>query len=121
MPRPSNSWQPQFFQSVSLTTLCALGGLPGGSLVKNPLANAEEARDTSLIPRLGRSPGVGNGNPLLYSCLKSPVGREAWWAVVHRVAKLDMTEQLGVLTRMHAHTHTHTHSDLFLTDLFQLA
>ena len=90
-------------------------------MVKSPPANAGDIREARSIPRLGRSPGVGNGNPLLYSCLKSPVGREAWWAVVHRVAKLDMTEQLGVLTRMHAHTHTHTHSDLFLTDLFQLA
>ena len=46
------------------------------------------------------------------------MGREAWWAVVHRVAKLGVTEHLGVL----AGTHTHTHdSDLFLTDLFQLA
>ena len=36
--------------------------------------------------------GEGNGNPLLYSCLESPVDRGAWWAAVHGVAKLDMTE-----------------------------
>ena len=35
-------------------------GFPGGSVVKNLLANA---RDVSLIPELGRSPGGGNGNP----------------------------------------------------------
>ena len=28
-----------------------------------------------------------NGNPLQYSCLKSPMDRGAWWATVHRVAK----------------------------------
>ena len=28
-----------------------------------------------------------NGNPLQYSCLKNPVERGAWWAVVHRVAQ----------------------------------
>ena len=70
-------------------------------MVKNPLVSAEEARDTSLIPRLGGSPGVGNGNPLLYSCLESPMGIEAWWAVVHRVAKLGVTEQLSVCARPH--------------------
>ena len=32
-------------------------GLPGGSVVKNPSANAEEARDTDSIPESGRSPG----------------------------------------------------------------
>ena len=36
-------------------------GFPGGSVVKNPLANAGDA---SSIPGLGRSPGEGNGNPL---------------------------------------------------------
>ena len=36
----------------------------GGSLVKNPTANVGEARDLGLIPRLGRSPGGGSGNPL---------------------------------------------------------
>ena len=38
---------------------------PGGPVVKNPLANAG---DTGSIPRLGRSPREGNGNPLQYSC-----------------------------------------------------
>ena len=43
--------------------------------------------DSGLIPRLGRSPGAGNGNPLQYSCLENPMVRGAWWATVHRVAK----------------------------------
>ena len=38
-------------------------------MVKNPVPNA---RDTGLIPGLGRSPGEGNGNPLQYSCLEIP-------------------------------------------------
>ena len=37
---------------------------PGGSVVKNPPANAEDTGDVGSIPGLGRSPGVGNGNPL---------------------------------------------------------
>ena len=42
-------------------------------VVKNPPANAGDLRDVGSIPRLGRSPGVGNGNPLQYSCLKNPI------------------------------------------------
>ena len=38
-------------------------GFPGGSIVKNPRANAGDAGDVGLIPGSGRSPGVGNGNP----------------------------------------------------------
>ena len=44
------------------------------------------------IPGSGRSPGVGNGNPLNF-CLGNSMDRGAWWAIVHGVAELDMTEQ----------------------------
>ena len=46
-----------------------------------------QAGNPDVIPGLGRSPGVGNGNPLQYSYLGNPIDREAWWAVVHRIAK----------------------------------
>ena len=39
-------------------------------VVKNPPANAGDARDARLIPGSGRSPGVGNGSPLQYSGLE---------------------------------------------------
>ena len=39
------------------------------------------------IPRLGRSSGEGNGNPLQYSCLEIPMKRGAWWATVYGIAK----------------------------------
>ena len=39
------------------------------------------------IPGLGRSPGVGNGNPLQYSCLENPTDRGKGWATVHGAAK----------------------------------
>ena len=48
---------------------------------KNPPVNAGDARDTGSIPGLGRSPGVGNGNPLQYSYLGNSVDRGAWWPV----------------------------------------
>ena len=53
-------------------------------MVKNPPANAG---DVDLIPGLGRSLGGGNGSPLQYSCLESPMDRGAWRAIVHGVAK----------------------------------
>ena len=56
-------------------------------MVKNPPANAGDTGDAGSIPGLGRSPGVGNGNPLQYSCLEDPMDRGAWRAIVHRVAK----------------------------------
>ena len=56
-------------------------------MVRNPLAGAEDSRDMGSIPGLGRSPGVGNGNPLQYSGLGNPMDRGARQATVHGVAK----------------------------------
>ena len=56
-------------------------------MVKDQPANAGDARDVSLIPVSGRSPGAGDGIPLLYSCLESPLDRGSWRATVHGVAK----------------------------------
>ena len=58
-------------------------GFLGGIVVKNPPANEEDARDRCYIPRLGRSPGVGNGNMLQYSHLENSMDRGAWQAIVH--------------------------------------
>ena len=62
-------------------------GFPGGSVVKNPPANAGDARDAGSISGSGRSPGGGHGNPLKYSCLENPMDRGAWWDTVHGTAK----------------------------------
>ena len=56
-------------------------------VVKNPPANAEDLRDTGLIPGSGKSPGGGHGSSLQYSCLDNPMNRGAWQATVHGVAK----------------------------------
>jgi len=56
-------------------------------VVKNLPANSRDARDIGSIPGSGRSPGVGNGTPLQYSCLKYSIVRGAWWATFHGVAK----------------------------------
>ena len=57
---------------------------PGGSVVKNLPANAE---DLDLIPGARKSPGEENGKPLLYSSLENPTDRGAWWATVLGVTK----------------------------------
>ena len=56
-------------------------------VVKNLPANAGDARDTGSIPGSGRSPRVGNGNPLQYSCLEKSMNKGAWQAAVYGVAK----------------------------------
>ena len=61
-------------------------------MVKNPSANAGDARDLGSIPGLGSYPGEGNGNSLQCSCLGNPTDRGAWWATVHGAEKeSDMT------------------------------
>jgi len=51
---------------------------------KDPPANTG---DKGLIPGSGRCPGEGNGKLLQYSCLRNPMDRGAWRAIVHRVTK----------------------------------
>ena len=64
-----------------------LGASQVALVVKNPSANAGDARDVGSIPGSGRSPGGGHGNPLQYSCLENPMDRGAWQATVHGAAK----------------------------------
>ena len=54
---------------------------------KESACSAGDTGDVGLIPGSGVYPGEGNGNPLQYSCLKNPMDREAWWAIVQRVIK----------------------------------
>ena len=56
-------------------------------VVKNLPASGGDAGDASLISQSGRSPGVGNGNMLQYSCLENSRDRLFSWAIVHGVAK----------------------------------
>ena len=56
-------------------------------VIKNLPADAEDVRNSDLIPGSGRSAGGGHGNPLQYSCLEKPMDRGAWWAAVQRVTR----------------------------------
>ena len=82
-------------------------GLPGGSVVKNPPANAG---DVSSIPGSGRFPGEGNGNPLQYFFLENPMDRGDWQAMVHGVAKSRTQPKKEKISHTHTHTHTRVHT-----------
>ena len=56
-------------------------------MVKNPPADAGDARGAGSISGSGRSLEVGNGNPFQYSCPESFMDGGAWQATVHRVTK----------------------------------
>ena len=86
----------KFFKKIYISK-----GFPGGTVVKNPPANAGDARDTGLILESRSSNGGRNGKPLPPSIL-------AW--------RLPWTEEPGGLQSMGsqrvrhdwARTHTHT-------------
>ena len=60
---------------------------------KKKKKSACNAGDVGSIPVSGRSPGEGNGKPLLYSCLGNSMDRGAWWATVHKVHDLATKQQ----------------------------
>ena len=72
-------------------------------MVKNPPANAGDARDGGSALQLGRSLEKGRSTPVFLP--GESMGGGAWWATVHGVTKI--RTELSV----HACTHTHTHTD----------
>ena len=90
-------WYTVKHETAALHTLHPLG-FPGGTVVKNPPASAENARDMCLTPGSGGSSGGGHHNPLQYSCLRNPMDRGTWQATDHGVAK----------SRIRLSTHTQT-------------
>ena len=72
-------------------------GFPGGSVIKNPPANAGASGDAYWIPRLGRSHGGGNGNLLKYSCLENPMKQRSLAGYRPKGSKeSDMTKWLSM-------------------------
>ena len=83
-PCPITTWNFQYYVEWIVRVLCWIRGFPDGTGSKETACSAGDRHSKS---GLGRSPGELNGNPLQYSCLKNPMGRGAWWATVHGVAK----------------------------------
>ena len=84
-------------------------------VVKNPPANAGDARAVSSIPGLGRSPGGRRGNLLQYSCLGNPVDRGGWQMTVHSI-----TKSWTQLKRLNTHAEHRETQKRGLTLSFQL-
>ena len=70
-----------------LSHVCICVGFLDGAVVKNLPANAGDTRDAGCISGFGRFPGVGDVNPLRYSCLENSMDRGAWQAAVYGIAK----------------------------------
>ena len=113
-PRPhprKTDFKSAFYEDLQISKACKcfkspdvnyLEGFPGGSVIKNPAANAG---DLGLIPGPGGSPGGGNGNPLQYSGLENHRDRGAWRATV---------------TKSRTQLSTHIHTYLFLKIIINL-
>ena len=82
---------------------------PGGSVVKNLLANAG---DTGSVPGSGRSPGIGNGNPVQFSCLENPKDRGTCQAVTYGITKNQTRLSMHSNTYIHI-MHTYTTASLY--------
>ena len=67
--------------------------------------SACNAGDLGSIPGSGRSPGVGDGNPLQYSCMENSMDRGAW-QVIYSPWSYKQSDTTERLTRTHTHTHT---------------
>ena len=78
-------------------------GFAGGAVVKNLPANTGDARDVASIPGSGISPGVGNGNPLQYSCLENSTSTNGLQSMG---CKESDTTGVTECVRMCTHTHT---------------
>ena len=75
-----------------------LRGFLRGTTGKDSVCQCQRCKRWGLILVSGRSPGVGNGNPLQYSCLENPTDGGAWQTTVHGATK----------NWTHLNTHTHT-------------
>ena len=62
-------------------------GLPRWHSGKESACSAGDTDDAGSIPGSGRSPEVGNGSLLQYSCLENSMNRRVWQATVHEVTK----------------------------------
>ena len=97
--------------------MCYIYG--GGTVVKDPLANAGDGGFGSSIPGLGRSPREGNGKPLQYPCLENPMDRGAWQVAVHEVARsrtrLSDWAYIYVYTYKHRYKYQRVSSKLLLS------
>ena len=95
--------------------VCRFMGFPGGVSGKEPTCQSRRRKRGGFDPWVRKIPWRRAWQPtLVYSCLENPMDREAWWAIVQRVAKSwTRLKRLSAHVRAHAHTHTHTHTHIY--------
>ena len=101
-------WEGFFFFFFLFGYDCMYSGLPRWHSGKESSCQCRGHLIYGLIPELGRSPGVANGNQLQYSCLENSMGRGTWWVTVHGVTK-SWTQLSDSCTHTDTDTHRHTH------------
>ena len=96
--------------------VCRFMGFPGGVSGKEPTCQSRRRKRGGFDPWVRKIPWRRAWQPtLVYSCLENPMDREAWWAIVQRVAKSwTRLKRLSAHVRAHAHTHTHTHTHTYI-------
>ena len=85
-----SGWHADLYRSICVVRI------PRGCPGKESARPCRNSKDASSIPGLRRSPQVGNGNPLQYSCLENSMDRGAWRATVHGVTESDMTKHTSL-------------------------
>ena len=73
-------------------------GLPRWFSCKEFTWQCRRCKRCSSIPGLGRSPGVGKGNPFQYPCLENSMDRRAWWTIAHVVTKSRLSDWVNTCT-----------------------
>ena len=96
-------------------------GFPCGPSGKESTCQCRRHKRCRFQPWAERSSGVGNGNPLQYSCLGNPMDRGAWWATVHgsKESWTWLSNLAQNFTYIHTQTQTHTYPRrLHTSDIF---
>ena len=95
-------------------------GFPGCANHKE--SNVGTGGEIGVIPELGRSPGVGNGNSLQYSRLGNPMDIGTWLVTVHRVTKswtqLNTHACLHICIYTYMCTHIYTYTQYMHTYIY---
>ena len=86
-----NNLEEESIKRYTFTYIYINEGFQGDSEVKNLPSHAGNTGEEGSIPGSGRSLGVGNGNPIQYSCLENPMNRRVWQDIVHRTQGLGHT------------------------------
>ena len=108
------------FFYIYICTYIHIHIFPTGSMAKNLPASAGNA---DSIPGPGRTLKEGNSNSLQHSCQENPMGRGAWRATVHGIAKSCTWLSNETTTHIHmycyTHTHTHKHTHIHIIQLWE--